>query len=101
MLAIMGTGEGKSISWEISGLLCQGTSKVTVVVLPFKAVIIDAIRRAQSHGLTCRKFKSEDYPRQQYDLITRLDILFAVTENLETTTWYQFMNLLIFVMKKY
>jgi superfamily II DNA helicase RecQ len=46
MLAIMGTGEGKRISWEISGLLCQGTSKVTVVVLPFKAVIIDAIRRA-------------------------------------------------------
>ena len=92
MLAIMGTGEGKSIAWEISGLLCQGTSKVTVVILPFKAVIIDAIRRAQSHGLTCRKFKSEDYPRQQYDLIINLDILFAVTENLETTAWYQCVN---------
>lgn len=89
MLAIMGTGEGKSLAWEISGLLCQGTSKVTIVILPFKAVIIDAIRRAQSHGLTCAKFKSEDYPRQQYDLIKKLDILFAVTENLETTTWYQ------------
>ena len=52
MLAILGTGEGKSIAWEISGFLCQGTSKVTIVILPFKAVIIDAIRKAQSHGLT-------------------------------------------------
>lgn len=89
MLAIMGTGEGKSLAWEISGLLCQGTSKVTIVILPFKAVIIDAIRRAQAHGLTCTKFKSEDYPRQRYDSIKQLDILFAVTENLETSTWYQ------------
>jgi superfamily II DNA helicase RecQ len=89
MLAIMGTGEGKSIAWEISGLLCQGTSKVTVVVLPFKAVIIDAIRRAQSHGITCKRFKSEDHPGHKYDSIKDLDILFAVTENLETTTWYQ------------
>ena len=89
MLAIMGTGEGKSLAWEISGLLCQGSSKVTIVILPFKAVIIDAIRRAKSHGLTCTRFKSEDYPRQRYELITKLDILFAVTENLETTTWYQ------------
>lgn len=89
MLAIMGTGEGKSIAWEISGLLCQGTSAITIVILPFKVIITDAIRRAQSYGLTCKKFKAEDYPDQRFTGITKLDILFAVAENLETAAWYR------------
>ncbi|KAH9025422.1 hypothetical protein EDB84DRAFT_1564066 [Lactarius hengduanensis] len=88
-LAIMGTGEGKSIAWEISGLLHQETSRVTIAILPFKAIITDAIQRARSHGLTCLRFKAEDHPNHHYDSIKNLDILFAVAENLSTTAWYQ------------
>ncbi|KAH9011295.1 hypothetical protein EDB84DRAFT_1445251 [Lactarius hengduanensis] len=88
-LAIMGTGEGKSIAWEISGLLHQGTSRVTIAILPFKAIITDAIQRARSHGLKCLRFKAEDHLNHHYDSIKNLDILFAVAENLSTTAWYQ------------
>ena len=89
MLAIMGTGEGKSIAWEISGLLCQGTRKFTLVILPFKAIIVDAMQRAQSHGLSCKVFKAEDYPNHNYNSIAKLDILFAVAESLQTGAWYR------------
>lgn len=89
MLAIMGTGEGKSLAWEISGLLCQGTSSITIVILPFRAIITDAIRRTQLYGLTCKRFKAEDYPDHRYASITKLDILFAVAENLESGAWYR------------
>lgn len=89
MLVIMGTGEGKSISWEISGLLCQGTSLITIVILPFKAIITEVMQRAQSYKLTCKRFKTEDYLNQNYTSIKNLDILFAVAENLQTSAWYR------------
>ncbi|MBB3957013.1 RecQ family ATP-dependent DNA helicase [Novosphingobium sediminicola] len=79
-LAVMPTGGGKSLTYQLPALLLPGTA---IIISPLIALMQDQMRAAKAHGLRAATLTSadEDQPRT-IDLLKRgaLDLLYVAPE---------------------
>src|SRR5688572_15202009 len=83
-LAIMPTGAGKSLCYQLPALLLQGT---TLVVSPLIALMKDQVERLEDAGVAAEQLNSAQPKRAQSESLDRIadarsEIVFATPERL-------------------
>ena len=90
VLAIMPTGAGKSLCYQIPALARDGTG---LVVSPLIALMHDQVRALAAHGVRAAALTSQEDRRSQDDILARLiagqlDLLYVAPER-ATMPWFQ------------
>ncbi|MDP4146355.1 MAG: DNA helicase RecQ [Bacillota bacterium] len=93
-LAIMPTGGGKSICYQIPALLFDG---ITIVVSPLISLMKDQVDSIKELGIGAGYINSSLTPKESFDIISRLQgqsikILYVAPERLESTEFCQMMK---------
>ena len=90
VLAIMPTGAGKSLCYQIPALARDGTG---LVVSPLIALMHDQVRALNANGVRAAALTSQEDRRSQDDILSRfaageLDLLYVAPER-ATMPWFQ------------
>ena len=91
-LALMPTGAGKSLCYQIPALAFEGTA---IVVSPLIALMHDQIRAARSMGIRAASLTSVDADQAQTVEALRageLDLLYVASERANTAGFRRFSN---------
>lgn len=87
VLIILPTGGGKSLTWEIPAMADPGAEPITVVVLPFIAILADAQDRATRLKIPWKKFNAEQFKAGVLNDPLRMRLLFVTPESTTSQQW--------------
>ncbi len=84
-LAVLPTGGGKSIAWEVPARTTE-PDKLAIVVIPYVAILKDMLRRSQALGIHCMQWIASGKGKSSID---NMQILFVAMESAGTDAFIQ------------